>query len=264
MVEVGSLQIGGSVDTQAIENGLARVEGGLKNIGAVGASVASDFMRIDVNAKSLAKSLKVIAIAGGTAMITLAKGAPAVAGAMAKMKVDAGKLSRSLGEALSPAFDSVSEAFRGFVGWVENNKGTINEFSVNTVDGLVSTLGALNDIWGTISHTTIPFFDIEVGEGLKYMVNNFGAEAVSGAVGGKLFGPVGAVAAAGVTAVSKSDPATAYSPVFGAVGGALGSPFGPVGIALGFGAGALIGRGVDLWLASQDRKNNSLELEYAT
>lgn len=263
MAEVGSLQIGGSVDTQAIENGLTRVEGGLKNVAAVGASVASDFLRIDVNAKSLANSLKVISITGATAMITLAKGAPAVAGAMANMRVSFGKLTRSLGEALSPAFNKASEAFQGFVGWIQQNGPTISEFAVNMISGLVSTLGGLNTIWGSISQTTIPFFDIEIGEGLKYMVNNFGAEAITGLAVAKFLGPAAGVAAAGVTAVSKSDP-TGYSPLLGVAGGAVGAAGGPLGIAIGFGAGALIGRGIDLWLGNQDRKNNSLDLEYAT
>ncbi|MCK5601597.1 hypothetical protein KAR91_07010 [Candidatus Pacearchaeota archaeon] len=264
MAEVGSLQIGGSVDTQAIENGLARVEGGLKNISAVGDSVNSDFIRINQNTKELGKNLKIIAVAGVGAMIGLAKGAPAVAGAMANMKVSFGKLTRTLGDSLSPAFDNVSEAFSGFVGWIQQNGPTISEFSVNIISGLVGTLRSLNDIWGAISQTTIPFFDIEIGEGLKYIVNTFGAPAITGLAVGKFFGPVAGIAAAGVTAVSQSDPQTGYSPLLGVTGGAIGAAAGPVGIGIGFGIGALIGWGIDSWFGKQDRKSNSLDLEYAT
>ena len=265
-MEVGSLQIGGSINTQTIESGLARVEGGLKNVSAIGDSVNADFVRIDQSTKALGKNLKIMAVAGVTAIIGIAKGAPAVAGAMANMKISFGKLTRELGESLSPAFNRVSEAFSGFVGWVQEHGPTISAFAIDVIDGLSLAVSSLADAWGEISSMSIPFLDIKIGDGLKWLISTFGAEMVGGLVAKAFLGPVAGVAAAGVISVGKSESEGYGGASVGALTGAsLGTMVTPgIGTAIGFGIGALIGRGIDLFMGNKDRKASSLDLEYST
>lgn len=259
------MQIGGSVNTQAIETGLTRVETGLKNVGAAGDSVNSDFIRINNQAKSLGKRLGIIATVGTAAMVGLSKGAPAVAGAMAKIKISAGKLKRTLGTALKPAFERVSEEFGKFVGWVQDKGPIISEFAVNTIDSLSTSVKVLGGLWKDFASIKIPFLDVTIGEGLKSMLTNFGGEAIGALIGGKLGGPAGAVIGAGAvslaTGFAEKDLTIAG---FAGLGAGIGTAIAPgVGTLVGLGLGAIIGKGVSLFLSRNDRKANSLELEYS-
>ena len=65
----------------------------------------ADFERMSNVGTKLNKLFLGMATVGAGAMVALAKGAPAVAGSMAKIKVKSGELMRSLGQALRPAFD---------------------------------------------------------------------------------------------------------------------------------------------------------------
>lgn len=262
MTEVGSLQIGGSIDTSNIERGLTRVETGFKNVGAVGKGVNSDFKRMNQQASRLSKLFGKIAIVGAGAMVAIAKGSPAVAGAMAKMSISMGKLSRTLGEALRPAFEMASEALQGFVGWIQEHQGFISAFASDVVGGLTVAVQSLSTAWGDLMNIGIPLLDIKIGEGLQYLITTFGAELISGLIAKKFLGGPAGIAAAGVVSVVKSEAeGRGAATILGLTGGALGSPAGPVGIAIGFGIGALIGRGIDLFMGKQDRKNVALQLE---
>lgn len=257
------MQIGGSIDTTNIERGLTRIETGFKGVESVGKGVNADFERINQQAIRLGKAMGALAIAGGTAMIAMAKGSPAVAGAMAKIGVTMGKLSRTLGEALSPAFNMASESLQRFLGWIENNKESISSFATDVIGGLTTSVSLLGSAWGGLMGIQIPIFDVTIGEGLKWLTKTFGAELISGLVVGKfLGGPAGLAAAGAVSVIKSEEEGRGWATVGGLTGAALGSPFGPGGIGLGFGAGALIGRGIDLYLSKQDRKSTSLDLEY--
>ena len=120
-MEVGSLQIGGSLDSGNIEKGLNRVETGFKNVGATGKSVNSDFVRMNQQAVKLGQTMGILSLAGAGAMVAMAKGAPAVAGAMASIQVSMMKLKFALGEALAPAFDWFADKLNKLSIWANEN-----------------------------------------------------------------------------------------------------------------------------------------------
>lgn len=119
MVEVGSIQIGGSIQTSEIERGMKRIQGGFKDISDKGKSVESDFERISARGKRLVTIFGGLALAGAGAMINLAKGAPAVAGSMAKIKIAMMDLKFSAGEALKPTFDLAARGLQKLADWVD-------------------------------------------------------------------------------------------------------------------------------------------------
>jgi len=216
MVEVGSIQIGGSIQTAEIERGLGRVEKGFSNIDTKSKSVNADFTRINQQALRLGRNLGIMALAGVGAMVAIAKGSPAVAGAMAKIKVTAGKLSRALGEALAPAFDLAADAFSRFTGWIEEHKEGISHFTTTILGGLIDAIDGIKTGWDWITTNIKDIsakigIDIDLGSFGNYLLEHFGPEAVAALI----MGGIGA-----------------------GIGGVIG---GPVGAGVGFGVGAGVG-----------------------
>lgn len=261
MVEIGELSIGGNIQTNQIESGLNRIEDGFKDVEKSSKSVNSDFERLNQGALKLSKRMGVLAIAGGGAMVAIAKGAPATAGAMAKIKVAGGELQRSLGRALAPAFEKVSEGFNKFVGWVEKNEGTIKKFSNEVLDDMSDILAGITESWSWIANNVD---DISAKVGIDFdltgsIVDEWG---VAGALGllTKVFtkGKVGAgPAAMGVkTAIEVGELAQGKQgagETVGSIGGTWGGAWagaklgGMGGAAIGSifpGAGTAIGAGI--------------------
>ena len=110
-MEIGSMHIKGSFDTKDIDKGFTSVSSKFRNVKKDSDSVTSDFKRMEGITRTLAGRLQVMAGAGAMAMFALAKGAPAVAPAMAQINVAMTKLSMGLGTALQPVF----EGFAGFL-----------------------------------------------------------------------------------------------------------------------------------------------------
>jgi len=77
----------------------------------------------------LAKKLIFMGIAGTTALVGIASKAPAVAPAIARMGVSFGKIQRSLGQALAPAFERVAGWLDKIAVWVDANKEKIGEIA---------------------------------------------------------------------------------------------------------------------------------------
>lgn len=261
------MEIGGSIDTSNIERGLTRVETGFKGVEAVGKGVNSDFERMNQKAVRLGKAMGVMALAGGGAMLALAKGSPAVAGAMAKIKVTAGKLSRTLGEVLRPAFNAVSESFQGFVGWIDEHKGSINSFIVDQLDRMGYALGGIKGVWddisgGVSSITKSVGIDFDIMAAGSSILKNLSLPVIAGIVtkfvGGKLgmaaAGPIG-LGVGGLAATVTGDKWTQVGGLIGLTGGlAMGGLGAPVGMA----GGAALGAIIDAILAGLNRKNQTL------
>ena len=74
-----SLVIKGTIDSTDLERGFARIKIGFDNVKGQAKGFTSDLTRMDIAAKGLAKGLSTIAVVGTTAMVGLAKNAPAVA-----------------------------------------------------------------------------------------------------------------------------------------------------------------------------------------
>jgi len=257
-MEVGSLQIGGSIDTGEIERGLNIVEKGFNKISTSGKSVEADFIRIDNSTKSLVRNLSLIGAVTG--LVALAKDSPAVAGAMAKLEVGFDKIKRSLGEALAPAFNLAVGAMDSITQWINDNKEIISAFGTVTMEGLTIIVKGLTDAWNGLTNLTIPFLDISVGEGLKWLVDTFGATLISGFLSYKLgslvgLGPAGA--AIGVMAGATSQPGEKgkEATIFAATGGTIGFTLGPWGALGGAAIGATIGLIVGAIKDSINRKD---------
>lgn len=223
MVNVGSIQIGGSIETAEIERGLGRVEKGFGNIEAKGKSVNADFVRMNQQSKRLAKTLGLMAITGAGALIAIAKGAPATAGAMAKIKVSAMKLKFAIGEALQDEF----EAFSGFLGrvanWVEEHPDVFS----GIVTSLLALAGAaaVIKVGGWVYGAFAGFF------GLLKGFAAWGGWAVLAGWFAKLGGWVKAAAAGIAGFASRAASATGLG---------LGSLAGTLGAGLAIGVGPLI------------------------
>jgi hypothetical protein len=119
MVEVGSIQIGGSINTAEIERGMGRVQRGFDDVDSKAKSVQGDFDRIAARGKRLTTIFGAMALTGVTAIAGFASGAPAVAGSMAKIKVAAMELKFAMGESLAPAFETASGWLAKLADWVD-------------------------------------------------------------------------------------------------------------------------------------------------
>ena len=213
MVEIGSLQIGASINTEDLESGLRRMVQGFDNISARTGGVNADFERMSQTGTKLNKLFIGMAIVGAGAMTALAKGAPAVASSMAKIKVKAGELGRSLGEALAPAFETASDAFADFVGWIEDNEDKIGYFTNTILEGLIDALDGIRIGWNWITSNIESFsakigLDWDIGAVGNIILKHAGPEIFAAIVGGRVAGVPGAVAAAVTVGVGRriSDP----------------------------------------------------------
>jgi hypothetical protein len=148
-----------------------------------------------------------LGLAGGGAMIAIAKGAPAVAGSMANMQVKAGELQRILGEALAPSFEMVSEAFADFVGWIKDHQEGISYFTETILGGFIGALAGIKKGWSWITENVNDFLvkigvEWDLGDIGNYLLKHFGPETVAamigGAAGGAIGGPPGAAIGAGL------------------------------------------------------------------
>jgi hypothetical protein len=198
-MEIGTLEIGGSIQTSEIERGLNQVESGFNKIHTSSSSIDADFERLNSRASGLANKFSLMALAGVTAMVGIAKNAPATAGAMAKMGITFGELTRSLGRALAPAFDVASNAFNKFVGWLEENEGPIRFFSETILQGVIDGLEGIKIAWNWISDNLKSFsakigLELDLGGVLGKLVEHAGPEVLAALIGLKYGGPWGALA----------------------------------------------------------------------
>jgi len=176
MVEVGSLQIGGSINTEAIESGLTRVGKGFDVIDSKSSGLNSDFERMNNSVKSLNMAFGVMAIAGAGTIIALAKGAPATAAAMAQIGLGSMKLKFAIGEALKDEFEWFAEKLNWFAGWVQEHPDLFSfvtksvlilagAFAVFKVGGVIGAgISALTSVAsGLIAIVSSPAFLLGIG-----------------------------------------------------------------------------------------------------
>ena len=139
MVSAGTLQIGGSIDTGNIESGLKRVESGFEDVSSTSDGVNADFQRIGQSAKRVSKVLMGLGVGAVTGLVGIAKNTPAVAGAMASIKVSADRLKRSVGRALQDEFNSFANTLKGLANWVDKNPN----WASGIIKGITWITGAL-------------------------------------------------------------------------------------------------------------------------
>ncbi len=104
-MEIGTLEIGAKMNTREIDRGTDRIKQDMEQVQASSESTTSDLKRMDGTTSKLGNAFAFVGSIGSGVMLGLASKAPAVAGAMARIKVETGELSRNLGSALKPAFE---------------------------------------------------------------------------------------------------------------------------------------------------------------
>ncbi len=180
MTEVGQLSIAGTVDTEMIERGFARIKKAFERVKSSAKSFGSDMVRIGQATAQVGKSLGLIASVGLTAIIGLAKAAPAVAPAMAKIGVEFDRLSRVLGEQLSPFFNKFSDAFTKFVSFVDAHPDITKGFALTAgaIVGVAALTKLVVALAGAVSPTMLAALGIIGAIGVAATL---GGNAVEGA-----------------------------------------------------------------------------------
>ena len=279
-----SLMIKGGLDTSMIESGFSRIRSGFQGVKGQANSFKSDMERMSSVAGDVARKMKFLAVAGVGAMVGLATKAPAVAPALARMKLNMDILSRSLGQALAPAFERAGIWFERFVGWVDRNQDTIRLFSGYVMDfaGNIANFltPALTKVGEWVGNHPKLFAGVFTGLALSTPIL-LGISAIKGLAGLVISSSVlkvlgwltaGALSVTGITAVAGLAGGHITERVAGHLGlpvnqagwggavsrigsnllggtlagGALGATIGALGGPIGAGAGALIGGGAGL------------------
>lgn len=127
MVEVGSMEIKATVDSDEFEAGVNRVKGGLSEIEARAESGSASFGNLATTAKSLAGTLVTIGTAGVGALAGLASAAPAVAPEMAKIEQSVREITFALGERFKPFFGEVANDLQNVSGALQGNLSSIQD-----------------------------------------------------------------------------------------------------------------------------------------
>lgn len=200
MVEVSSLTVRGTIDTKAIERGLNTIQQGLGRTQGYAKSAFGDFERLKESLSSLALSAGAFGIGILGVFAGIAKGAPQVAPALARMQVAFTKLQLILGQALAPAFNKAAEMFERFVGFVSENQDTIARWADSALDGVNLVVGALGKIvsgWTAAENARKLYGETGGEEGsADFKVPGLARAASTLAgigVGGKFGGPLGAI-----------------------------------------------------------------------
>ncbi len=165
MVEAGNISIGGIINTKAIETGLQRIEKGFDDVATAGKSVSADFVRMNQSASRLSRTMGLLALAGAGALIGMAKGAPAVAGAMARIDLAAMKLKFAVGTALKPQIEWFANRLSQIANWIQEHPDMFGMITTS-----VLALGAAFVAFkigagfaGLITLITNPYFLIAIG-----------------------------------------------------------------------------------------------------
>lgn len=153
MVIVSSMEIKGKFDSSNIVMGFKKMTDGMKEMTKLSGSVFSDLVRMaGVGGKLIGIMTGLGAVGAGT-MLALAKGSPAVAPAMAKIKVATQQLKFALGQQLRPVFDGFADAYYKFVNFVESHPNLLENIWNSTGIGRIQdTIKYIKDL---LSATTL-------------------------------------------------------------------------------------------------------------
>lgn len=248
MVEAGKISIGAELDTQNLDRGVARAKQGLNEVGDSANSVENDLKRTGLGAGALGGKLATAGLVGAGALAGIAARAPATAGAMARIKVATGALTRELGEQLAPTFDAVARGISNLATFAENNpvsvKIGLGAIGAAAGAGLLTKLGVAGGIGSLLAGTGLATA-AGAGTGLLGLLIG-GAGGVAGGFAGTgaastgIFGEERGAAPAVVGAAGVGGLAgLGAGALTGAAIGAFGGP-------IGAGAGAIIGAIVGL------------------
>lgn len=274
MTEIGQLEIGASLNTKQLDEGVRRTKQSLKEIGDSSNSVDNDLKRAEKSAASFGRKLATAGTVGAGVLAGMAAKAPATAGAMARIKVATGELSRSIGEALAPAFDSVATGIQKLADYAQSNPINLQigltGAGLLAGGGLLASLGLGSGLLGAAG-TGIGAASIAggltVGGALGIGGGILGAAGLGllgGGLGGKAVEWAGGERGSGAAITS----AVGTGGLAGAgVGAAVGTVVPVVGNVVGAVAGAIIGAiagGIGEYLKGRNARESKSEADLYT
>ncbi len=107
MVEVGTMEINGSINTSDIDSGIVRIEGALKVVETQAKQTQSSFDKLGTSTVAIGSALGIIATKGISALSGLVSKSPMLGSSFAKIDVELLKVSNTLGSQLKPIFDEI-------------------------------------------------------------------------------------------------------------------------------------------------------------
>lgn len=256
MVEVGTLEIGAKINTREIDRGTDKIKQDMNQIQEAAEATSADIERTEKSTSKFGDALTFVGSVGSGVMLGLASKAPAVAGSMARIKVETEELSRNLGSALKPAFDFAAESLDNINQFAQESPGifqgvvgAIGGLSLNAAIQKVFGVSVLSTIGTAIAQSPVGLF---IGSGLGLLgggsaLAGAGVAAGVGAVGGAgAFGAISLTDILGLTSGEAGLGEAAKRFGVGAAGGAgagalTGAAIGALGGPIGATAGAIIG-----------------------
>jgi len=123
MVEVGQLEVAGTMNTENIDSGFKRIKNDMKEMENQSNQTNVALGKMAGIGKTLGKVLITAGVAGATALTALGTKSPAAAGVMAKIDVSLLKLSNTVGRALMPAFEGFNNLIGNFNSFLSGGAG---------------------------------------------------------------------------------------------------------------------------------------------
>ena len=189
--EVGSISIVGTIDVSSIKAGLSQIKHGLGEAKSSAKMALGDVSLLSGAFGTLGSALVGIGVSAAAATIGLAAMGPATAPSLARMQRSFFEMTRTVSDALAPAFEGFAELMQGFSDWLASPDGKallegFNDVLVAIIGSLekITTpageaLKALQDLGGMAVGAgsglidALPFLDSGTKEGFKSGVGDF-------------------------------------------------------------------------------------------
>ena len=158
MVEVGELEIAGTMNTAEIDAGLNRIRTSLEKTSDATKPVQADMERITKGVSRSSLAFVGLGVAGFTALKGLSQDAPALAGAFSRIDVATGQIKRSLGREFQDTAENIANIFDRIAGAIQSAEGS----------DLIKTAGAAGTgaLVGGIIGSIIPGAGTVAGAGI--------------------------------------------------------------------------------------------------
>lgn len=222
MVDVGKLEIAGTLNTKDIDKGFKKIEQGYSQVAGKTKGFNADMIRIGSSVGKATLAFGGMAVAASTAILGIAKDAPQVAPAMAEMQLAMMDLKFTLGEELSPTFERASDMFQDLVNtFKESGAG---EFTNSFFLGVLNFFEGLGNTIGWVIDQGEKFVNFFQGQGWKTK-EELGEEPDIEKQQ-KTAETLGTATAAAVTALGTIWAGTKIAKLFSKIGGSISKMFG--------------------------------------
>ena len=152
MVEVGEIEITGTMNDSDIGHGFDRIKSDFEDIQNQANQTDSSMSNLSGTASALGGKLLTIGTVGVGALTALASKSPLLAGTFAKLEVSMMKLSNTLGPIIKPIFEGTIDFLDDFDSWVNKNEGTISNITSTIGEGVSDLGSALQGEWDKINN----------------------------------------------------------------------------------------------------------------